>query len=165
MDRRRFLRVGMATTTLASAAPWLRAADVVASGSGHLAEESFAPPAFSIIPVVGDGKWIWTTPPVGQTGYLEPRPFSSTIGIELQGQGGATQIKASTPIPVPCPEQKIESEDIETEGCEAEIREVGPFARQLFLAAPQIGVGETIRAVIRQKLTIAKEYLGFQREQ
>ncbi len=165
MDRRKFLQWGVATTALAGGTSWLRAADVIASSSGNLSEESFPPPAFSVIPVVGDGKWIWNTPPVGQTGYLEPRPFHSTIGIEIQGQGGATQIKASTPIPVPCPEQKIESEDIETEGCEAEIREVGPFARQLFLAAPQIAAGETIRAVIRQKLTISKEYLGYDRGQ
>ena len=29
-----------------------------------------APPSFSIVPVGGDGKWIWTKPPK-KTGYLE----------------------------------------------------------------------------------------------
>ena len=35
---------------------------------------SFKPPSFAVIPVVGDGKWIWKDPPAdGQSGYLEPR--------------------------------------------------------------------------------------------
>ena len=66
--------------------------------------DSFAPqpPAFAVIPVVGDGKWIWTEPPKDQTGYLEPRLFELSIGVELQGTGNASGVMASTPVLIPC---------------------------------------------------------------
>src|SRR6478609_9289622 len=71
--------------------------------------ESFGPrpPAYQIIPVVGDGKWIWTEPPK-EKGYLEPRQFELSIGIELQGKGNAGELKATTPVPLEAPEQKID---------------------------------------------------------
>ncbi len=162
MDRRTFLRCSAGATVAGAGYLSVNAAEP--DGGVGRCEQSFRQPAFSVIPVVGDGKWIWNKPPGGQTGYLEPRPFESTIGIELKGQGSATQLKASTPVPVPCPEQKIESEKIETEGCEAEIRQLGPFARQLFLTGPAIAAGETIRAIVRQKLIVSKEYLGYERD-
>src|SRR6476620_12432699 len=87
----------------------------------------------SVIPVVGDGKWIWTEPPQDQKGYLEPRPFELSISIELQGKGPASGIMASTPVPLELPEQKIEDATIKTEGCGAEIRRLAPEAGQLFL--------------------------------
>ena len=37
---------------------------------GDLVSEASNPPAFSITPVIGDGKWIWRDPPT-DTGYLE----------------------------------------------------------------------------------------------
>ena len=118
-----------------------------------------------MIPVVGDGKWIWNKPPDGQTGYLEPRQFDLSVGIELQGQGNATQLKATTPVPAECPEQKIDSEKVETKDCEAEVRDVAPYARQLVLAAGEIAAGQVISATVHFKLTLFKQYLGFQRDQ
>lgn len=53
-------------------------------------------PAYSVIPVVGDGKWIWTEPPADQTGYVEPRSFDVSIGVQLRGRGAAKQVKATT---------------------------------------------------------------------
>ncbi len=166
MERRRFVQLSLGAAVSATAGTWLPAfrSEDEFSLSG-LSESAASPPVFSVIPVVGDGKWIWNTPPEGQTGYLEPRSFEATIDIQIHGQGAATQLKATTPVPVPCPEQKIEEEKIETDGCEAEIREVAPFARQLVLAAPQIAAGQSISAKLRQRLTISKQYLGFQRQQ
>ena len=66
--------------------------------------------------MVGDGKWIWTKPPAGETGYLDPRPYRLEVGIEIVGRGNAWQIKATTPVPVPCPEQKLDEEKIECAG-------------------------------------------------
>ena len=68
--------------------------------------------------MVGDGKWVWKDPPK-ETGYLEPRPYRLRVGIELEGTGNAGQLKATTPVPVQQPEQKIESSDVETRGCAA----------------------------------------------
>jgi Transglutaminase-like superfamily len=164
MDRRTFLHLSVGAAISSGAIGRMAVCGSEPGTASEVFEVSRPARAFSVIPVVGDGKWIWNKPPEGQTGYLEPRPFESTIGIELQGQGGATQIKASTPVPVPCPEQKIESEKIDTEGCDAEIRQLGPFARQLFLSSPQIAAGQTIRATVLQKLVVSKEYLGFERD-
>ena len=72
-------------------------------------------PAYSVIPVVGDGKWIWMDPPKDQTGYVEPRSYDVSVGVQLQGSGNATQVKATTTVPVACGEQKIEQESIEAE--------------------------------------------------
>ena len=41
------------------------------------------------------------------------------------GQGDGTQIKATTPLPVDCPEQKLEGGQVQTQGCEAQVRDVG----------------------------------------
>ena len=128
-------------------------------------EASPPPPAFSVIPVVGDGKWVWTQPPKDQTGYLEPRPYSLSVGIELRGQGNAKQIKATTTVPMDCPEQKIVEERIEAQGCEAHVRQLGPFARQLCLVAPQIAPKQTISAVAHYKLTVSKQYHKYERDQ
>ena len=128
-------------------------------------QESAAPPVFSVVPVVGDGKWIWNTPPKNQTGYLEPRPFKLKIGIELSGRGNATQIQATTPAPIECPEQKLEEPTIKTDGCDATIRDVGPDARQLYLSANQIAAGQTISATAEYKLTAYKQYMGYERDQ
>src|SRR5215469_14687241 len=57
---------------------------------------SAVPPAFSVIPVVGDGRWIWKEPPEGETGYLEPRSYDVSVGIEMEGTGSATDIISTT---------------------------------------------------------------------
>src|SRR4029450_7290922 len=107
--------------------------------------ESFGPrpPAYQIIPVVGDGKWIWTERPK-ERGYLESRQFELSIGIELQGRGSAGELKATTPVPLEAPGQKSDDVTIEAEGCAAEIRRLAPDSAQLFLAAPGIVEGQTI---------------------
>ena len=98
---------------------------------------SQVPPTHSVIPVVGDGKWIWTEPPKDQTGYLEPRSFELSIGVELQGEGNATQIRASTPVPIEHAEQQIDDVQIETEGCQATVAErSAKEPRSSLLAAP-----------------------------
>ncbi|HTU24041.1 MAG TPA: twin-arginine translocation signal domain-containing protein, partial [Pirellulales bacterium] len=126
MDRRDFLRVSgaavcsAAVPTLFGTAGGIRVCQVTS--------ESWRAPAFSVIPVVGDGRWIWKEPPSGETGYLEPRPYELSIGIELEATGDATELKATTPVPVGHPEQKIDGLRIETEGCDAEVRELAPGA-------------------------------------
>jgi transglutaminase-like putative cysteine protease len=123
------------------------------------------PPAYEIIPVVGDGKWIWTEPPK-EKGYLEPRQYELSIGIKLEGPpGGASAVKATTPVPLELPEQQIDDVSIETMGCAAEIRRLAPEAGQLFLAAGGIGPGQTIVARARYKLTLLKQYHGYEKEQ
>ena len=135
MNRRRFLQAGLGAAVCGGM-------QALGGDQGYLQSEAMtAPPAFSVIPVVGDGKFIWTKPPQGQTGYLEPQPYSVNVGIELTGQGEGTQIRATTPLPIDCPEQKLEGGEVEIQGCEAEVRDVGEYARQLCLTAPQIAQG------------------------
>lgn len=122
------------------------------------------PRAASVIPVVGDGKWIWTAPPEGQTGYLEARSFDLSIGLELQGRGDAGNVMATTTLPVGCPEQTIAGEQVRASGCLAEVRQVGPYARQLVLRAPSIASGQVIRAVVKSTVTVAKQYFGYRAE-
>ncbi len=122
---------------------------------------SFRQPAFSITPVVSDGKWIWRDPPTGETGYLEPRDFEVTVGIELKGRGAATDIKASTVAPVSHPEQELIDVSIDTKGCLAKVSECGESAAQLLLAADQIEKGQTLSATARFKMRIMKDYRDF----
>jgi hypothetical protein len=154
MKRRQFLAVGAAGLAAASVPAW--------QGTTVTDQEHyFSPPAFAVVPVVGDGKWIWTEPPK-ETGYLEPRSHELSIGVELQGEGDATRVRASTPVPIEWPEQTIDDVRIETDGCEARLQQVGEGAAQLLLAAPGIRRGQTIRAVAHYKLTLKKQYLGFE---
>ena len=159
MQRREFLQFG------ASAAICGMAASIRPDEYLLESEHGPTPPVFSIVPVVGDGKWIWNEPPKNQTGYLEPRTFKLKIGVELNGQGNATQIQATTPAPIECPEQKLDDPKIQTEGCQAGIRDVGPDARQLFLTADEIAPGQSISATATYNVTAYKQYLGYQRDQ
>jgi hypothetical protein len=150
---------------------------LIAAGSGlaasacsiarysFLEDASFSGPTHSVIPVVGDGKWIWNEPPKDQTGYLEPRSYEVSIGLELQGKGDAGSLRATTPVPSEFPEQKIEKAEVLTEGCEARIQQLTSGASQLEMAAPGIAKGQTVRAVAKLKLTLSKQYLGFAKEQ
>ena len=143
-----------------------RLLDGAASSLGDVVREySQHDPVYAVIPVVGDGKWIWTKPPENQTGYLEDRPFELSIGVELQGDGQAQQIRASTPVPVEHPEQKIDQLRIETDGCEARIQQIGEGAAQLLVAAPSIRLGQKIRAIAHYRLTLRKQYFGYDRDQ
>lgn len=159
MDRRTFIAVSAAAGTgvavLGSRFCFCDAVDSFAAG----------PPVFSITPVVGDGKWIWTAPPEGQRGYLEPRPFQLSIGIELQGKGNASGIMASTPVPLQLPEQKVDNVQIKTDGCTSQIRKLAPEAGQLLLTAEGIEKGQQIRAEAVYKLTLFKQYQGYEKAQ
>ncbi len=138
-------------------------ADASRSGSSTLQQQSRHAPTWSVIPVVGDGKWIWTEPPKDQTGYLEPRPYELNIGMELQGAGDALQIRASTPVPLPYAEQQVDDVQIDSEGCQASIQRVGEGAAQLLLAAASIRRGQRVAAIARYKLTLKKQYFGHER--
>ena len=156
MDRRTFLKLGVGAAVGGGILSLLRR---------RRQRFDLAPPAYSIVPVVADGKWIWDKPPEGQTGYLEPRSFSLKVGIELEGLGGATTLAASTPVPVECPEQKIEEARLETHGCVAQVQQLAPFARQLLLRAPGIVQGQRIAAYAHYKLTLFKQHHGYRRDQ
>lgn len=125
------------------------------------AEEIFNPHTFSVIPVVGDGNYIWTKPPEGETGYLEPRRYELKLGIELEGTGDASELKATTVAPLTQPGQKIEKSRVETQGCEAMLRQVDTEAGQLILAVPSISKGQRIAAAAIMELTVMKEYFGY----
>src|SRR5262249_3294170 len=137
----------------------------VYSSAGAGVEEMFGPqPTYSVIPVVGDGRWIWTAPPTNGTGYLEPRSYDLKIGVQLEGTGNATQIRGTTVVPVELREQKIEKVEIEKNGCEAGIRQVATEAAQLALAAPSIAKGQVISAVAQFRITLSKEYFGYEKD-
>lgn len=121
------------------------------------------PPAHSVIPVVGDGKWIWTKPP-DETGYLEPRSYRLKIGVQLQGTGSAGQLKATTPVPVELPEQTIHSLHVQTDGCRAAVRQVGATAAQLLVTAPRIVRQQTLVAAVTMRLTLYKQYQAYKAE-
>jgi hypothetical protein len=159
ISRRTLLQLGVGTLLCGSWAGCRHSAAVL--------EEALQPepPAASVIPVVGDGKWIWNRPPPGQTGFLEPRPFLLSVGIEMDSPGNAFEVKANTPVPVVCPEQKIDDEKVVADGCQAELRQVAPYARQLCLYAPQLAQGQKISAVANFKLTLYKQYMGYKLEQ
>ncbi len=168
MDRRHFLRYS--SSCLGAAA----AAGVVGSIAGNLpgslarlgtGSAARSIPAFSVIPVVGDGRWIWREPPTGQTGYLEPRPYELSIGINLEATGDASELRATTPVPTGHPEQKIEDVRIEVDGCEAAVRELAPGIAQLMLSAPNIAAGQVVSAVAHYRLTLFKQYQAYRRDQ
>ena len=158
MDRRIFLKGCAASIATAGIA---RQPDRVRGDLGERRTYSSLPQAASIEPVVSDGRWIWRQPPEGETGYLEPRPFYYAAHIELEGQGSARQVQATTPVPVEFPEQSLDDVEIVTHGCSAKLRQLGHGAAQLFLVAPSIQKGQSIGATAKFKLTLRKEYRGF----
>lgn len=162
MHRRSFLQLGVGAT-LGS-----RVLRAVGQAPSNCVPQSITfptPPAFSVIPVVGDGKWIWNQPPEGQTGYLEPRAYRVRIGVDLEGNGSVGDVLATTVVPVECPEQKLEEERIEASGCRAEVRQLSPTARQLVVYAPEMEKGQKVSAAVTFKATISKQFLGYERSQ
>jgi hypothetical protein len=159
MNRRDFLYAGvgaaLAGGALAAPGRWPRLIDFPSNDSLP------NPPAFSVIPVVGDGRWTWTEPPKGETGYLEPRSYDLSIGIQLEATGDAAGITSTTAAPLDYPEQKIESVKIETAGCQAKLRRLADGAGQLLLTAADVARGQIISAVARYRLTLFKQYHGF----
>ncbi len=164
MDRRSFLQSSVGAAVLGGTS--LGVFDsLCGTGEVQAAEFTAPTPAYSVIPVVGDGKWIWTEPPKDQTGYLEPRQFDVSIGMQIQASGAARGLRATTTVPVQLPEQKIEDRRIQTQGCVANFRQLAPEAGQLMLFAPSVVAGQVITAVARFRLTLYKEYQGYKKEQ
>ena len=155
MQRRTFLSLasGLAVTTATRASRPL-----------YWEQTGQLPPTHSIVPVVGDGTWIWNEPPKDETGYLQPRSFDVSIGMEIMGRGDAVQIAATTPVPGEFPEQKIDAVEIKTEGCSARVKQLAEGASQLEIIAPEIAKGQVIRAVAQFKMTLKKQYLGHTQE-
>ena len=122
------------------------------------------PPAFSITPVVSDGKWIWDGPP-SETGYLEPREFEFSIKMRFTGTGQGTGLSASTVAPVDHPEQEILDFRIETENCSAEIVRINRDAAQLVMFADTLPTGVVAVSTARYRLKIYKSYMGYNPEQ
>lgn len=159
MQRRQFL-----TTSL------LATGGVIAFGNrsqrfSPLTTTEQVPPAWSYDPVIGDGRWIWKDPPKSERGYLEPRSYEVSIGIELQGVDDYCEAMASTPVPLAHPEQQIDDVSIEQVGCKAVIRELASGAGQLILHAPSIEAGQVVKAIVNYKMTLFKQYHAFQQEQ
>lgn len=165
MDRRSFLGLGLGA--VAGAATYAGFNHATYHGAHASAHDLYlpAPPAHAVVPVVGDGKWVWVDPPTDQTGYLEPRQFALSIGVTLRGNGPATEVKAATTAPTEMLEQKIDEAQIDSEGCEGTFRQLAPEAGQLYLYAPTIEAGQTISAVARYRLTLSKQYWGYSADQ
>lgn len=166
MRRRELLRTGLGAAIGATCASTLFDVRLLAGPPVRPWREfTQVAPTRTLIPVVGDGRWVWTKPPEGQSGYLEPRPFELKVGIELKGRGDAQGIQATTPVPVPLPEQRIDRAAIENTGCLANFRRLAAEAGQLKLDAPSIVKGQTVRAVATMRLTLRKSYHGFEKDQ
>lgn len=165
MDRRQFLSTGAAAGAVVVFGTHSNGLARDGNPRLRVGEYTHVAPTRSVIPVVGDGTWVWTEPPKDQTGYLEPRPYELKVGIEITGNGNATAIKATTPVPLPLPEQLIDRATIEKVNCLADFRRLTPEAGQLVLAAPAIGKGGTVGAVAHMRLTLRKEYHGHAKEQ
>lgn len=161
MNRRKFIGLGITAAASFPAAQYF--------GSRSRDPSSFSvservPPSFVTEVVVGDGKWVWKKPPADAKGFLEPREYELAIGVEMQGRGSARSIQASTPVPCALPEQRIDDVRLTTQGCVATIRKLAPEANQLYLEAPAIFNGQTIRAIAHYRLTLYKQYHGFTRD-
>lgn len=128
-------------------------------------ESATAPQSFAVIPVVGDGKWIWRDPPSdGQKGYLEPRLFEVEVGIHFRGNGNASRLRATTVAPVGFSEQEITDFRIETSGCNAAINQITDSAAQFVMAAPQIVKGQVVSAIARYRMNLKKDFRAFERD-
>lgn len=128
---------------------------------GSFNEFSLQPPAFGIVPVVQFGKWVWKEPPKDKTGFVDPREYEVSVGIEWIGTGNATQLQGSTVAPLELPEQKIDSFEIQTtDTCEASVRDLTDHSAQLEVFAPRIERGQTIRAEANYKMTLYRNCNG-----
>ncbi len=128
-------------------------------------QQSITPRSFSVIPVVSDGKWIWKDPPPDETGYLEPREFDVTVGIEVQGRGVGREIVATTVALLDYAEQQIKDLRLDTDGCSATVEPIDDGAAQFILSAPGIAAGQMISAMAHYRLQIAKSYFGYEKDQ
>ncbi|MFN3190911.1 MAG: transglutaminase-like domain-containing protein [Aureliella sp.] len=121
-------------------------------------------PVHALIPVVGDGKWISTDPPVEETGFWEPRSFDLSVEIQMRGLGSARDVSAATAAPVQFPEQQIVGFQLERMGCQAGVQQLAPTAARLVLHADSIRQGQIVRAQSKYRLQISKSFFGYQPE-
>lgn len=146
------------------AAPGLALGDELNAARVEAGEWSAEPPTRSVIPVVGDGKWIWNKPPEDATGYLEPRRFRLRVGIDITGKGPVEGVTATTPVPISAPEQEIVSERVRTESAQGVIESIASQARQLRIFVQQLGRGEKASAVAEFELELRKQYFGYEKK-
>lgn len=165
IDRRTLLGMGAGTLGAIAGGPLITEFERAAKEGWAESETRSPANIHSIVPVVGDGKWIWTEPPKEETGYLEPREFDVTVGIRLTGRGDATNLAATTVAPVETAEQKIDDVKVETDGCRAGLRQLGEHAGQLLLNAPGIRRDQVIRAEARYRLTLHKDFRALEPSQ
>lgn len=124
--------------------------------------EEFRPvPTHSIIPVVGDGKWISKKPPEEPVGNYDTRKFKVSVGIEVEGTGSTSNFIATTVAPVQSPEQEIESVKIEKSGCEALLQGLCGTAGRLNVSANSIRKGQRLSAFANYEIKLSKTYHGF----
>lgn len=125
-------------------------------------------PTFSVTPVIGDGKWIWTTPPEDEQGYLEPRYFDITTEIKSTGNGDAANLVAATVLPSEFPEQKIVGNKDGALTGNASSISVQPLtfgARQLVMTIGRITEGQVNIARSTVRVELFKSYFGFEKDQ
>jgi hypothetical protein len=129
-------------------------------------------PTFGTIPVVGDGKWIWTRPPEKEKGQLEPRTFETQLEIRATGRGQARNLIAGTVMPAEFPEQKFvqdwkgaKTESAGSAPCRVSVQRLSHDSQQMLMMAESLAEGQVAiaRCVFRMQLT--KSYLGFGRDQ
>ncbi len=166
-DRRECLILG-STVALGGLAnlPLVRRVGTIGSPDDACTHWGISPnPTHSIIPVVGDGKWIWREPPKDQTGYLEPRIFEVRVGVEATGKLDARDFIATTVAPTQHPEQEILDHRFETDGCDAKLQSLSDEATQLVVSTGRISDGQTIRGQAIFKLRVSKSYFGYRPSQ
>ena len=124
-------------------------------------EAFFSSATHSVVPVVGDGRWTWNKPPADERGYLEPRSYRLKVGVQWEGTGSSNLLRATTPVPVDYPEQKIISQRLDTNGCEAQVRKLSEGAGELLVVANQLFAGQTISAIVEYELELRKQYHAY----
>ena len=174
MDRRRFLQLGLGAA-LGGGIGLLRRGSRLSlrESSATFAERkatiysaaSAPPPAFSIIPVVGDGKWIWTKPPAGRraTSIRVPTAWRSASRSWAAAMRGRSRPRRLCPCPVR--NRSWTRRNSMRRAARPRLRSSGPQSRQLCLAVPQIADGQVVSAVARYNLTLYKQYHAYRREQ
>ncbi len=161
MDSRRVFLKKSGCGLCLSALPSLNLTSTRSPRDQHSTVESFSqPPAFSVIPVIGDGKWIWNDPPK-ETGLLEPREFEVSVGMRFTGRGDASELYGSTVALTEFPEQKILDTKIENTNCEAKLANIADGVTQLQLYAPSLGDGQQAHAEAKFHVKLFKSYHGF----
>ena len=157
MQRRELLRAGCSLALLPTAlAAWRNLPQRVTTG-----EQSQQGPIRSVVPVVGDGRWIWTGPPTSERGYLEQRAFRLKTGIEIESTGNVHDIQATTPLPSAYAEQVIEQRKFDAPVGSAQVRQLTPGAAQLLFTVPSMSKGQRAAAYVTDELLLMKQYHGY----